>query len=206
MFRTIVACALVLAVTAPAAAQEVLTAPASTVYVAPTPPPSPSTGTYTTGTSAYDPAYASFPPRDRRGRMLVGTRHEIQNDRGMWGAGLGLFLGGWVLDIVGTALANAISTDRTDAMEQDAQAWSILPLAGPVIQLGIQAPHPAIPITSGLMQIAGLVMFITGMTSQHDAEVPIYAWGDAHDPRTARLGFDLAPTQGGAVGTLTLHL
>lgn len=202
MLRTLVVCVSLFALAAPAAAQQVVTAPASSAYT-------PTTPGYTTGTGAptYEASYStSFPPRDRRGRMLVGTRHEMQNDRGLWGAGLGLFLGGWVLDIVGTALANAISTDRTDAAEQDAQAWSILPLAGPVIQLGIQAPHPAIPITSGLMQIAGLVMFITGMTSEHDAEVPIYAWGDPHDARTARLGLEIAPTQGGAMGTLTLHL
>lgn len=194
MLRTLVVCATLFALAAPAAAQDAPLVVPSPAYTA-SPYASSATASYGT----------SFPPRDRRGRPLVGTRHEMQNDRGLWGAGLGLFLGGWVLDLAGTALANAMSHDRTDAAEQDAQAWSILPLAGPVIQLGIEAPHPAIPITSGLMQIAGLVMFITGMTSNHDAEVPIYAWGDPRDARTARLGLDLAPTQGGAVATLTLH-
>ncbi len=219
MIRTLVATTLLLALAAPASAQEVVTVPApapagtivvtaptqaGAVYAAPAPAPAPA---YATTSTPYPPTYGSpFPPRDRHGRALVGTRHEMQNDRGLWGAGLGLFLGGWVLDLVGTALANAMSHDRTDAAEQDAQAWSILPLVGPVVQLGIEAPHPAIPITSGLMQISGLVMFIVGLTSEHDAEIPIYAWGDPSDPRTPRLGLEVAPTQGGAMGTLSLRL
>lgn len=221
MIRTLITAALFLAVAAPAAAQSTAAPPPTTgtiVVQAPAAPASaPSPGpTYASPTPSAErgsasavtipPGYLAFPPRDRQGRVLVGTRHEMQNDRGLWGAGLGLFLAGWVLDMAGTGIANAMSTDRTDADEQDAQAWSILPFAGPIIQLAIEAPHPAIPITSGLLQITGLVMFVLGMTSQHDAEVPIYAWGPTADARTPRLGLEVAPTQGGAMGTLSLHL
>ena len=55
------------------------------------------------------------------------------------------------------------------------------------------------------MQITGLVLFVMGMTTTHDAEVPIYAFGDPSDPRTARLGMTLSPTAGGAYATLALH-
>lgn len=205
MERTLLACALTLALAAPAAAQEVVPAPSTPTLVvtAPAPAVAPAPTAYATP-SYSQPVYAYAGP-GRAPRTVVGTRHEQQNDRGLWGLGLGLTLGGWALDIALTAAANAISTDRTDAAEQDAQAWSILPFAGPIIQLGIGAPHPAIPITTGLLQISGLVCFIMGMTSTHDAEVPIYAFGDPSDARTARLGFGVAPTSGGAYATLTLH-
>lgn len=218
MTRTLIVALVFLSFAALAAAQETAPPPTTGAIVVQAPPSAPpqapayaapapvGLAQARTAPATLPAGYLSFPPRDRQGRVLVGTRHEMQNDRGLWGAGLGLFLGGWVLDLVGTAIANALSSDRTDADEQDAQAWSILPLAGPVIQLAIEAPHPAIPITSGLMQITGLVLFVMGMTSQHDTEVPIYAWGPTADARTPRLGLEIAATQGGAMGTLSLHL
>jgi hypothetical protein len=134
----------------------------------------------------------------------TGTRTEMQPDRGLWGAGVGLFVAGYVLELALTPIANAISHDRPEAVEQDAWAWSLLPIVGPVIQLGIGAPHPAIPITTDLLQISGLVLFIMGMTSQHEVQVPVYALGDPSDPTTPRLAFDLTPTSGGAHATATL--
>lgn len=202
--RTLVVFALLGAVAAPASAQEVAT-PAPYVYsppAAPTPAPAAASAPRT-----LDPVLveSGFELRDRRGRELVAIRHEMQSDRGLWGLGIGLFAAGWALDIIGTGIFNGVSEDRSGANEEDAMAWSIVPLVGPFIQLGIQAPHPALPITSGLLQITGLVLFIVGITSQHDAEIPVYAWGDPADARTARLGLDLQSTNGGAYATLTLH-
>jgi hypothetical protein len=199
MRTSITILALALSVAAPAAAQ----APAPTP--APTPMSAPTTAPTIYSAPSYAPSYA-YAPRGRPERVQTGVRTERQTDRGLWGGGIGLFLAGWVLDFaVLTPLANAMSTDRTDAAEQDAWAWSLLPIAGPVIQLGVGAPHPAIPITTGLMQIGGLVMFILGMTTFHDTEVPVYAFGDPHDPRTARLSMDVSPMGDGAYATLTLH-
>lgn len=196
--RTTLLLALVLSIAAPAAAQSTLTAPqapptsAPVVYAAP----------------GYAPAYSpyQYAPRGQPQRVQTGVRTERQPDRSMWGAGLALFLAGWVLDFAAlTPLANAISDDRTDAVEEDAWAWALVPVVGPIIQLGVGAPHPAIPITTGLMQIAGLVMFIVGLTSFHDVEIPVYAFGDANDPRTARLSMDVSPMGDGAYATLTLR-
>jgi hypothetical protein len=214
--RTLIVSALLTltSLAAPAAAQDaVAPAPAAPVTTAPVmvPAAAPASATLTSGAYAVPPGYATtssgtvIPTTDRRGRMLVGTRHEMQSDRGLWGLGLGLFLAGWALDIAGTAIFNAVSDDRDGAQEEDAMAWSILPFVGPFVQLGLEAPHPALPITSGLLQITGLVLFVLGMTSQHDAEIPVYAFGDPSDARTARLGLDLSPTAGGAYATLTLH-
>lgn len=190
---------------APAAAQDVVSVPAPAPVIVTT--PAPSSSAYAAPTYGA-PSYGAtvYTGRGRVPRTVIGTRHETQNDRGLWGGGIGLFVAGWVVDIGLTALGNAISTDRTDANEQDALAWSLLPFVGPLVQLGIQAPHPAIPILAEVMQIGGLVMFVLGMTSTHDAEVPVYAFGDPHDARTARLGMTLAPTAGGGYATLSLHM
>lgn len=173
---------------APMVVQQPAPQPAPTVYVAP-------------GYGAYDGSFRGARPPER---VQTGTRTEMQNDRGLWGAGVGLFVAGYVLELALTPIANAISHDRTDSVEQDAWAWSLLPFVGPIVQLGIGAPHPAIPITTDLLQIGGLVLFIMGMTSQHEVQVPVYALGDPNDPTTPRLALDLTPTSGGAHATATL--
>jgi hypothetical protein len=198
MMRPLLVLAACLSFAAPVAAQS----SAPLIVVQPTATAPTTAPTY--GTTLYSaPQYV--PTGRGRERAVVGVRHEQQNDRGLWGAGLGLFLGGWAADIALTALGNAISNDRPPSAEEDALAWSLLPLVGPIVQLGIGAPHPAIPILGGVMQITGLVLFVMGMTSTHDAEVPIYAFGDPHDARTARLGMSLSPTAGGAYASFTLH-
>ena len=147
-------------------------------------------------------------PRVYRGRRnIIGYRDVQQNPPELWGTGLGLFLAGYVLDFaILTPIANAISVDRTGADEQDAWAWSLLPIAGPIVQLAIEAPHPAIPIATGLMQIGGLVLFILGLTETQEAQVPIFE-GSPDDPNMLRVGADLAPVDGGGVLNVTLtHL
>ena len=49
------------------------------------------------------------------------------------------------------------------------------------------------------------MLFILGMTSQHDVEIPVYAWGDPASSATPRLGLDVRTTDGGAYAALTLH-
>ncbi len=138
---------------------------------------------------------------------IVGYRETTQSRPALWGPGLGIFLAGYVLNFAAfTPLANAISSDRDGASEQDAWAWSLLPLAGPIVQLGIGAPHPAIPITMGLMQIGGLVMFIYGLAEQETVRVPVHV-GDPDDPNIPTISFDASPLPGGGQFTVRLtHL
>lgn len=160
---------------------------------------------------SYQPTYGATPYMPRaipdRDRPIVGYRTETRSQPALWGTGLGLFLAGYVLDFaILTPIANAISNDRDGADEEDAWAWSLLPLAGPVIQLGIGAPHPAIPIATGLMQIAGAVLFIVGLTDQQTVRVPVRA-GDPDDPSIPTLGFDATPLPGGGQVSVSLaHL
>jgi len=152
-------------------------------------------------TRPYVPSYAP------RGSRIVGYREVTRPQAAFWGPGLGLFLAGYVLNFaVLTPIANAISDDRDSAREEDAWAWSLLPIAGPIVQLGVGAPHPAIPITTGLMQIGGLVMFIYGLAEHETVRVPVHA-GDPEDPSVPTIAFDASPLPGGGQVTVRLtHL
>jgi hypothetical protein len=153
------------------------------------------------------PAYGYVPPVSRRHREIVGYRQETRNPPSVWGTGLGFLLSGWVLNFaILTPIANAVSIDRPGASEQDAWAWSLLPVAGPLIQLALEAPHPAIPIISGLMQLGGLIAFVAGLSSRETRSVPVYR-GDPDDPSMLRVEMDASTVQGGGVVQLTLsHL
>lgn len=151
--------------------------------------------------------YAYAPPTRGARRPIVGYRTETRNPPALWGAGLGIFLAGWVLDFaVLTPLANLLSEDRSGANEQDAWAWSLIPIAGPLIQLGIGAPHPAVPILTGLLQLGGLVTFIVGLTSTETHRAAIYQ-GDPEDPAMLRVELDASPVESGAmIGVTIRHL
>jgi hypothetical protein len=190
--HSLVVLALVALAASPALAQ-VAPAPQQQVVVTP--------AGYGTMPAPYTSSYSGYGTRGRAGRVVVGMRHEQQPDRGLWGGGLGLFLAGWVLDIISVPIANSFHPrdNWTDSL-----AWGVLPFAGPVGQLTVGAPHPALPITFGLMEIVGAVMFIVGLTSTHDAEVPVYAFGDPSNPETPRLAFNVTPSDGGGYASATL--
>lgn len=142
-----------------------------------------------------------------RQRVVIGYRDIRRNPPEVWGTGLGLFLAGYLLDFaVLTPIANAISNDRDGADEEDAWAWALIPVAGPIIQLGVGAPHPAVPIATGLMQIGGLVTFVLGLLGEETTSVPVYQ-GSPHDPNMLRIGLDAAQVDGGAQLRVTMtHL
>ncbi len=151
-----------------------------------------------------------YPPPTRRGRVqrpIVGYRSVERADPRLWGSGLAMFLAGWVLDFAAiTPIANAISDDRDPGVEQDSWAWSLLPIVGPIVQLGLQAPHPAIPITLELLQLTGAGLLIAGLVTNQTIRVPIYA-GDPEDPNMSRIELSARPVAGGAtVGVVYRHL
>jgi len=160
---------------------------------------------------AQAPAPSPYPAQVYRplrgGRAIVAYRTEMRSPPELWGTGIGLVLAGWVLNFAAlTPAANAIGNDRTPANEQDAQAWALVPFIGPMVQLGIEAPHPAIPILTGLLQFGGLVCFILGVTSQQEHRAAIYE-GSPDDPAMLRVELDGgASTDGAFVGLTVRHL
>ena len=146
---------------------------------------------------AYQPSYAPVYGSTGRNRPIVAYRNETRAPPSIWGTGLGLFIAGYVLNLAITPLANAISDERSPADEQDAWAWSLLPVVGPMVQLGVGAPHPAVPITTGLLQLVGVVLFTWGLTESESVRVPVRL-GDPQDPNVPTLGFDVDSLPGGA--------
>ena len=144
--------------------------------------------------------------RPERGRAIIGYRTETRNPPELWGTGIGLAAGGWVLNLILTAAANSVSTERPPAVEQDAQAWAAVPFVGPFLQLALEAPHPAMPILTGLIQYAGLISFIVGVTTQQVNRAPIYE-GSPDDPSMLRVELDASGGPDGAfVGITVRHL
>lgn len=177
-------------------------APAQQAHVTPAPQPVYVQQPYVA--QPYPPAAAPYyPPAPSRHRQIVGYRDVERTNVPVWASGLALFLAGWVLDFaIFTPVANAISTDRPQSVEEDSWAWSLVPIAGPWVQLALEAPHPAIPITMGLLQVAGVSMLIAGLVTSQSVRVPVYA-GDPEDPSMRRLDVSAAPTLGGASLLLT---
>ncbi|MBX3272088.1 MAG: hypothetical protein KF729_17615 [Sandaracinaceae bacterium] len=185
----------------PAAAAPVVSAPPPAASVSPAPAPQP------VYAAPYAPLYApapAYPAPTGRHRPIVAYRNETRAPPALWGTGIGLFLAGYVLNLAITPLANGISDDRDPAIEQDAWAWSLLPVVGPIVQLGLGAPHPAIPITTGLLQLVGAVLFAVGLTETESVRVPVRA-GDPEDPNVPTLGFDVDPLPGGGQVRVSLQ-
>lgn len=125
--------------------------------------------------------------------------------KGLYVPGIILFGIGWVGNFaIATPAANMASDDRPDAAEEDAWAWSVVPIVGPIAQLAIGAPHPAIAITMGLMQIGGLALFIAGLVSKETVQVRVAGPPDGNG---TTVDLDVVPMEGGGALQLTVgHL
>jgi hypothetical protein len=180
-------------------------AQSATFEATPTPPPTYESARRPVGAALTGHTTPAHVYRPRRGRAIVAYRTETRNPPALWGAGLGLFLGGWVLHFAAlTPIANAVSNERSNAAEQDAQAWALVPIAGPLAQLGLEAPHPAIPILAGALQIGGIVLFALGLTTTEQTRVPIYE-GSPEDPSMLTVELDGGASPDGAFVGLTLR-
>jgi hypothetical protein len=86
-------------------------------------------------------------------------REVRKSNRGLLGAGLGVWLGTWFITFLSS------STTAHDG----SGAATIFPMIGPFIAAGISKdPGPAVGYTvSGLLQIAGFAMFVAGAASKH---------------------------------------
>ena len=115
---------------------------------------------------------------DRYGRpmcMIETTRHRVSG--GLLGAGIGILVGGWALEIVsslvvgvGGVVGCAFGSSRCWGASSDASAffnWGFVPLIGPWVEMGYLWPNAdggiyAWLAIEGLLQAGGLVMLIFG--------------------------------------------
>jgi hypothetical protein len=156
------------------------TTPATT-----TPAATPSGGVYVPAGSAGSTG-AYTPP----GGTYVGTAPPHTEQRTNWavlGAGIGMFAGGWVITWLSTILWYSFTTDCTSSgwwsyscthvggPGGEGLAWSFVPVVGPWFMLSDPyldtAGEVVFPILAGLVQDAGLVMFILGLVLKEDVLV-----------------------------------
>lgn len=105
------------------------------------------------------------PPRSRGGRR----------DWALIGAGAGMALGGWALNVVGSLLwvlwPGSWGNDNTPYL-----SWATVPVAGPIMQLTTSSSEewqaPIAVIISGV-QLAGWIMAIVGTASPSDEVAPL---------------------------------
>ncbi|MEC7520329.1 MAG: hypothetical protein VYE22_10715 [Myxococcota bacterium] len=89
--------------------------------------------------------------------------------------------------------------------DSDYRTWMWIPVIGPWAALSYSGNEDETvgAIVGGLLQTAGLTMFILGLALQRTVRVAVYALDD-HDERSPTLAFEALPAPGGAQLGLTL--
>ena len=87
----------------------------------------------------------------------------------------------------------------------DYNTWMWVPLIGPwgALTYATNEDETAGAVLGGVLQTAGLTMFILGLSLQRTVRVAVYAL-DEHDERSPTLAFEALPTVGGAQLGVTL--
>lgn len=139
---------------------------------------------------------AAYPPYQPPPRTV--TAQETGPNRRLWMPGIIMF---GVSYLVALSVA-AVATDT--GFDDPYTNWLYAPLVGPWGALA-QADlviDGVFAVVNGLVQAAGMLMFILGFTLNQD-QPAMYAFDD--DPASPRLGVDVRPIRGGAVlqGTLS---
>jgi hypothetical protein len=192
--RSLVVALCVLATSAPAAAQVVIQgevsiqpvpAPPTVVVAPPTPQPYVQTPAYVEPAYVQAPAVApqcppgAVPSADRWGRpvcMAEVTRHRVNG--GMLGAGIGMFAGGYVLQII-SSVVSATTFVISDALDvgypranYDAYVdWGWVPILGPWVQMGylpsyVDTGYYAWLAFEGLLEAGGIVLAVFGIIGE----------------------------------------
>lgn len=179
------ALALTLALTATAEAQA--QTPTQTQAPAQTSPPPPVMGPPAQPQPA-QPAYqGAYRPVESGSTTITG----------LWVPGIIIFAATYAIDL----FVAAIGTDTGGGTYTD---WLYAPVIGPwgALANADDGIERFFGVLTGLLQAAGLTMFVLGLTLRRPTE-PYYAL-DPDDPHSARLSVDLAPLPGGGMLGVTL--
>jgi len=138
----------------------------------------------------YAPTYA--PPQRQIHYENVQT-----SIKALWIPGVIVFGVGWVLT----------GTFGGFSMNSDYNTWTWIPLIGPWVALTYanNSDETAGAVVGGIAQIAGLAMFVLGMTLTRTVRVARYSLNEG-DPRSPELALDVLPAPGGAqIGLALSH-
>ncbi len=116
---------------------------------------------------AVDPGAASLAPEAITPPRARGPRR----DWALVGAGAGMAIGSWALNIVGSLFwvlwPGSWGNDNSGYL-----AWATVPIAGPFLQLTEQSAEEwqiPVAVVSSAVQLAGWIMAIAGTASSSDA-------------------------------------
>lgn len=105
------------------------------------------------------------------------STHTETRQRIIWpllAPGIGALAGGWVgywLAYTLGALICVTGSCSSDFTEQ--WGYSLIPLAGPWLNIGLANAEPIWPTVMGILQSAGLVLMIVGLTVREEVEVEV---------------------------------
>ena len=138
----------------------------------------------------YGPTYQAQP------RRLTYVERET-SVKGLWIPGVIVFGASWIL--TGT-FASARSYDP------DYASWGWIPLAGPWMMLSVAGSDDEVAgaLIGGITQLAGVTMFILGLTLRQTVRVAQYSL-DERDGRSPQLALDVLPAPAGGMVGLTLN-
>ena len=115
--------------------------------------------------------------------------------KGLWIPGIVVFGASYVLTAaIGSSLVAG-----------DYASWCSVPLVGPWVALGDANNDSEVAgaVVGGVLQTAGLAMFVLGLSLRRTVRVAVYSLNDG--ARSPSLAFDLLPAAGGAQIGLTLR-
>ena len=141
------------------------------------------------GQPQYAPTYQA-PPRQ------VSYVDQETSIKGLWIPGIIVFGVSYVL----TSSLSALS------FAPDYASFALIPLVGPWVMLsvpGLNEDEIAGAILGGVAQLAGVTMFLLGLTLRQTVRVAVYSFDD-RDERAPRLALDVLPATAGAMFGVTV--
>lgn len=129
--------------------------------------------------------------------------HRSANIPALWVPGIILLGAGWVANVAGIGVL--VAEEVGARIHDNWYLYGLIPVLGPWLQFA-EEPNglPEWSIVTGVVQLAGLVMFILGLTLQEEWDEPVYVL-DENNPMSPRISFNLETAPGGgAIGTATL--
>lgn len=114
----------------------------------------------------------------------------------------------WIPGIIVVGVAWGLtSTFGAFSSDVDFNTWCLVPLIGPWVALTFANDEDETvgAVVGGIAQVAGLAMFVLGLTLNRTVSVPVYSF-DRDDERSPQLAVDLRPAPGGGqVGLALSH-
>jgi hypothetical protein len=132
--------------------------------------------------------------------------HRSQSMPALWVPGMIGLIGGWAVNVLG--LGWYLGPYGASGYGLEWYLYGLVPVIGPWLQFAVSDPagnqFPEWSAITGVLEGAGLVLLILGLTIRDEWDEPVYTFNEA-DPHSPTLAFNLGGAPGGGtMATLTL--